>query len=329
MGRNRSKDRGWPAPPEPLPVPVVDDHTHLDAVVGVRAAGWVRDADGAPLGAVISDPDVGEQPADTPGPSVQDHLDRAAALGVTRMVQVGCDLDAVAWTLAALDAHPVLLGALAIHPNEAVLHAGVREIAPDGLEPDPQLRHRTGLDDALAAVAAAARHPRVRAIGETGLDHFRAGEQGRAVQVEAFRAHIALAKELGLALQIHDRDAHAEVVEVLLADGAPERTVFHCFSGDAALARLAAEHGWFCSFAGPVSFPANDELRAAVREVPASLLLVETDAPYLTVHPHRGRPNAPYLLPGTVRTVAEVTGRPLEDVCVQVSGVAEQVYGPW
>ncbi|MGN8244886.1 TatD family hydrolase [Cellulomonas soli] len=313
--------------PEPLPVPVVDDHTHLDAVLGVRAPGWVRDADGAPLDS--PHPDAAELGAAVAAPSVQDHLDRAAAVGVTRMVQVGCDLDAVAWTVAALDAHPVLLGALAIHPNEAVLHAGVHEIAPDGLEPDPQDRHRIGLDDALAAVATAARHPRVRAIGETGLDHFRAGERGRAVQVEAFRAQVALAKELGLALQIHDRDAHAEVVEVLLADGAPERTVFHCFSGDAAMARLAVEHGWFCSFAGPVSFPANDELRAAVREVPASLLLVETDAPYLTVHPHRGRPNAPYLLPGTVRTVAEVTGRPLEDVCAQVSRVAEQLYGPW
>lgn len=328
MGRNRSRDRGWPALPEALPVPVVDDHTHLDAVLGVRAAGWVRDADGTPREAAEhADPAALEVAATAP--SVQDHLDRAAAVGVTRMVQVGCDLDAVAWTVAALEAHPVLLGALAIHPNEAVLHAGVHEIAPDGLTPDPQDRHRVGLDDALAAVAAAARHPRVRAIGETGLDHFRAGERGRAVQVEAFRAHVALAKELGLALQIHDRDAHAEVIEVLLADGAPERTVFHCFSGDAAMARLAAEHGWYCSFAGPVSFPSNDGLRAALLELPASLVLVETDAPYLTVHPHRGRPNAPYLLPGTVRTVAEVTGRPLEDVCVQVATVAEQVYGPW
>lgn len=316
MGRNRSRDRGWPVTPEPLPVPVVDDHTHLESVLDVPSAGWARDDQGAPVEGAAA-------------PTVQDHLDRAAAVGVTRLVQVGCDLDAVAWTLAALDAHPELLGAVAIHPNEAVLHAGVREVAPDGLEPDPRPRHAVGLDDALEAVAQAARHPRVRAVGETGLDHFRAGERGRAVQVEAFRAHVALAKELGLALQIHDRDAHAEVVEVLLADGAPERTVFHCFSGDAAMARLAAEHGWYCSFAGPVSFPANDELRAALREVPASLLLVETDAPYLTVHPHRGRPNAPYLLPGTVRTVAEVTGRPLEDVCGQVSRVAEQVYGPW
>ena len=258
------------------------------------------------------------------------HLARAAQVGVTRMVQVGCDLEAVAWTDAVVREHPALLGAVAIHPNEAVLHAGVREVAPDGLDPDPQPHHDVPLDDALAAVAAVARdNPRVRAIGETGLDFFRAGERGRAVQREAFRAHVALAKELGLALQIHDRDAHDEVVDVLRRDGAPERTVFHCFSGGPDLARVCAQEGWFCSFAGPVSFPANEDLRAALRELPASLVLVETDAPYLTVHPFRGRPNAPYLLPGTVRTVAEVTGRTVEDVCAQVSAVATAVYGEW
>ncbi|ADG73761.1 TatD-related deoxyribonuclease [Cellulomonas flavigena DSM 20109] len=310
MGR-RSRATGWPAAPEPLPSPVVDNHTHLESVVGWRADGW--------------------DPADAAAhPDLAAHLERAAQVGVTRMVQVGCDLDALAWTDAAVRAHPALLGAVAIHPNEAVLHAGVHEVAPDGLDPDPQPRHDVPLDDAIAAVAAvAARNPRVRAIGETGLDHFRAGERGRAVQREAFRAHVALAKELGLALQIHDRDAHAEVVEVLLADGAPERTVFHCFSGDAGLARVAAEHGWYCSFAGPVSFPANEALRDALRVLPASLVLVETDAPYLTVHPLRGRPNSPYLLPGTLRAVAEATGRSLADVCAQVSAVSQAVYGDW
>ena len=310
MGRKR-RETGWPAAPEPLPSPVVDNHTHLDSVVGWRADGW--------------------DPADDDAhPVLAAHLARAAQVGVTRMVQVGCDLDALAWTDAAVREHPALLGAVAIHPNEAVLHAGVHEVAPDGLDPDPQARHDVPLDDALAAVAAVARgNPRVRAIGETGLDHFRAGERGRAVQREAFRAHVALAKELGLALQIHDRDAHAEVVEVLLADGAPERTVFHCFSGDAGLARVAAEHGWYCSFAGPVSFPANEQLRDALRVVPASLVMVETDAPYLTVHPLRGRPNSPYLLPGTLRAVAAATGRALQDVCAQVSAVSSEVYGEW
>ncbi|GIG19705.1 TatD family hydrolase [Cellulomonas chitinilytica] len=316
MARSRNRERGWPPPPEPLPSPVVDNHTHLESVLGWVADGWGGAEDG------------GAAPAASP--TLDDHLARAASVGVTRMVQVGCDLDAVAWTDAVVREHPELLGAVAIHPNEAVLHAGVHEVAPDGLDPDPQPRHATSLDDALARVAEVARaNPRVRAIGETGLDFFRAGPRGREVQREAFRAHVALAKELGLALQIHDRDAHDEVVEVLLRDGAPERTVFHCFSGDVALAGVAAEHGWFCSFAGPVSFGANDDLRAALREVPAELLLVETDAPYLTVHPYRGRPNAPYLLPGTVRAVAEATGRPLEQVCLSLATTSERVYGTW
>src|SRR5699024_1979936 len=126
---------------------------------------------------------------------------------------------------------------------------------------------------------------------------------------------IALAKELGLALQIHDREAHEAVVEVLLADGAPERTVFHCFSGDAALARTCAEQGWYVSVAGPVTFKANDTLRSAVQEMPLELLLVETDAPYLTPAPYRGRPNAPYVLPLTVRRLAQETGTDLTALC--------------
>ncbi|WP_456788414.1 TatD family hydrolase [Cellulomonas sp. P5_C5] len=313
MGRTKG-ERGWPAPPEPLPIAVVDNHTHLESVVTWRADGWLRDDDGAPVGG--------------PPAGLDDHLERASAVGVPRMVQVGCDLDAIAWTDAAVRAHDQLLGAVAIHPNEAVRHAGVVEAAPDGLDPEPP--YEVGLEDAIAVVERTARaNPRIRAIGETGLDHFRAGTRGREVQREAFRAHVALAKELGLALQIHDRDAHDEVVEVLLADGAPDRTVFHCFSGDADLARLAVSHGWYLSFAGPVSFGANDALRDALRVVPPSLLLVETDAPYLTVHPFRGRPNAPYLLPGTVRTVAEVTGRPLVDVCTALAATSEAVYGTW
>ncbi|WP_263731818.1 TatD family hydrolase [Cellulomonas sp. SG140] len=339
MGRNRNRDRGWPPVPEPLAVPVVDNHTHLESVLQVRADSWDRPPEQRP------DEQHGHQhaheprpehahehhhPAEPVVPDLHAHLERAAAVGVTRMVQVGCDLDAVAWTDDVVRAEARLLGAVAIHPNEAVLHAGVREVAPDGLDPDPQARHDVPLDEALATVARIAHdNPRVRAIGETGLDFFRAGPAGREVQVQAFRAHVALAKELGLALQIHDRDAHDAVVDVLLRDGAPERTVFHCFSGDAALARLAVEHGWYCSFAGPVSFPANEELRAAAREVPTSLMLVETDAPYLTVQPYRGRPNAPYLLPGTVRALATATGRDLGPLCAGLAATAEAVYGSW
>lgn len=330
MGRSRNRPTGWAPSPEPLPVPVVDDHTHLESVLGVRAEAGT---------------DAGDEPAPA---SLDDHLDRAAAVGVPRMVQVGCDLDAVAWTDGVLrvdgdpDADPAtapvplrpgrraLLGAVAIHPNEAVLHAGVHEVAPDGLEPDPRPRHDASLDEALARVAAVARaNDRVRAIGETGLDFFRAGPRGRQVQREAFRAHVALAKELGLALQIHDRDAHDDVVDVLLRDGAPERTVFHCFSGGPALAEVCAERGWFASFAGPVTYGANDDLRAAVRALPLDLLLVETDAPYLTAHPLRGRPNAPYLVPHTVRRLAAERDLDLAGACAALAATSERVYGTW
>ncbi|MET3976286.1 TatD family hydrolase [Cellulosimicrobium sp. 4261] len=326
----KQRERDWPPDPEPLPVPVVDNHTHLDSIAHVLPEG-------------------------TPAPTVADHLARAAAVGVDRLVQVGCDLPAARWTDALLREpasaehgvaarpaavtgdNPVLgpgvgkvLGAVAIHPNEAVLHGGVREVGPDGLEPDPRPHHDVPLDVAVAEIAAIARaNDRVRAIGETGMDLFRTGPRGEAVQREAFRAHVALAKELGLALQIHDRDAHAQVLDVLARDGAPERTVFHCYSGDAAMARFCAEQGWYLSFAGPVTFRANDELRAALRAVPLAQVLVETDAPYLTPHPYRGRPNAPYVLPTTVRTVAEVVDRPLADVCERLAATSVAVYGPW
>lgn len=324
MARRRDRERGWPLPPEPLPFPVVDNHTHLDSVLTVEVDGG--DAEAAP------DADARPRAVTPPPRTLDDHLTLAASVGVPRMVQVGCDLDAIAWTDAALraDTRHALLGAVAIHPNEAVLHAGVREVAPDGLEPDPAPRHGVGLDEALTAVERVAReNDRVRAIGETGLDHFRAGPRGRAVQRDAFRAHIALAKELGLALQIHDREAHREVIEVLLADGAPVRTVFHCFSGDAAMAQVCADNGWLLSFAGPVTFGANDGLRAALRAVPLDLVMVETDAPYLTAHPERGRPNAPYLVPLTVRRVALELGLPLADVCRAISATSERVYGAW
>ena len=305
--RDGRRERGWPPVPEPLPAAVVDNHTHF------------------PVGAA-DDPGVreGTQPL-----TVAEHIERAVAVGVDRMVQVGCDLDTLEGSIALAETHPQVVAAIGIHPNEAPLHAGVREVAPDGLDPAVAPRHETSLDDAVARVAELARHPRVRAIGETGLDFFRGGEQARQVQRQAFRAHIALAKELDLPLQIHDRDAHEDVVEVLLADGAPDRTVFHCFSGGVELARVCAEHGWYLSVAGPITFKANDPLRAAVREVPAELLLVETDAPYLTPVPYRGRPNAPYLLPLTVERLATEIGLDVTELCHRLSATTEAVYGAW
>jgi TatD DNase family protein len=320
MSRKR-RDRSWPPAPEPLAHPVVDNHTHLDHVVEVADGfGWRdRSLDGP--GEAWLDRD----------PTVDDHLERAAAAGVTRMVTVGCDLPAIAWTADLLDdRYPSLLGGVAIHPNEAVLHAGVREVAPDGLDPAPRAHHDVSLADAIAEVERVARsHPRVRVIGETGLDHFRAGERGRVVQREAFRAHIALAKELDLVLQIHDRDAHDEVVEVLLADGAPERTVFHCFSGDAGLAQVCAEQGWYTSFAGTIGYPSSAELRQALRVMDLDHVLVETDAPYLPPHPFRGRPNAPYLAALTTTQMADELDLDVTVLCERIWRTSVELYGPW
>lgn len=303
----------------------MDNHTHLETVLATTDSdGWrPREHD-------LPTADHAELPADRAGLSVADHLARAARVGVDAAVQIGCDLPAVAWTHELLATQPRLLGGVAIHPNEAVRHAGIGEVGPDGLDPVDRPHHTVPLDEAIAEVArVAATDDRIRVIGETGLDHFRAGDRGRAVQREAFREHIALAKELDLVLQIHDRDAHEAVVEVLAADGAPDRTVMHCFSGDADLARYCVEQGWYLSFAGSVTFGNADALRAALRVTPLDRVLVETDAPYLAAHPYRGRPNAPYLVAATARAVAEVLGTDLGTVCRTVRRTCEDLYGPW
>lgn len=280
---------GPPPLPDPLPVGVVDDHTHLEHV---RAG----DTDVVP---------------------VAERLAQAVSVNVTRMVQVGCELDSARWTAAAVTEHPELLGAVAIHPTEASkLHA----------EGGPAALHAAWAE--IAALAAGTE--RIRAIGETGLDlYWVHDEAGLAAQVESFRAHVAMAKELGLVLQVHDRDAHREVLEVLEADGAPQRTVMHCFSGDAELAARCTANGWYLSFAGTVTFANAEPLRQALRVTPPSRVLVETDAPYLTPHPWRGRVNSPALLPWTVRTVAGVLGLDLEQACHRLDDTATGLYGPW
>jgi TatD DNase family protein len=256
--------------------------------------------------------------ADAEDRSVDDLLALAADVGVGRAVQIGCDPEAARWTRELLDAQqpgedgvlPLLAG-VAIHPNEAARMDAAT------------------LDAAIAEVEDLLDHPRMRVVGETGLDFFRTPPEGRAQQEDSFRRHVDLAKRTGLALQVHDRDAHDDVVRVLLAEGAPERTVFHCFSGDVGLARTAAEHGWYCSFAGVLTFRNAAGLREACATVPPELLLVETDAPFLTPHPFRGRPNASYLLPHTVRTMAEVRGDDLEQLCATLAANTERVYGSW
>lgn len=245
---------------------------------------------------------------DTPA-GVAAALAAAKAVGVDRVVQVGIDVPSSHWAAEVAAAHPGLVATVALHPNEA-----------------PRL---TNLDGALAEIDKLAALDRVRGIGETGLDYFRTGETGRDAQHTSFRAHIEIAKRHRKALVIHDRDAHSDILRVLDQEGAPERVVLHCFSGDAEFAGQCADRGFLMSFAGTVTFKNAEALREAARLVPRELILVETDAPFLTPMPYRGRPNAPYLIPLTVRFLAELRGEDLDELCGVMSATAQRVFGRW
>jgi TatD DNase family protein len=180
----------------------------------------------------------------------------------------------------------------------------------------------------LELVEALAQHPRVRAVGETGLDYFRTTDAaGQAVQREAFAAHIAFAKAFDKTLVVHDRDAHDDILDVLDAEGSPARVVMHCFSGDDHFARACLDRGAHLSFAGTVTFKTNDQLRAALALSPLDRVLVETDAPYLTPMPLRGKPNASYLIPHTARFLAATLGIELERICQALNDNADAAFG--
>ena len=275
--------KGWaefPPVPEPLAVPVVDSHTHLDVTV-----------------------------EETGTTTVEALLDQAVKVGVDRILQVGVDVPSSRWSadLAARDDR--VLATVALHPNEAPL--------------------LSDLDGTLREIEAMAAEPRVRGVGETGLDTYRTGEDGRAAQEASFRAHIAIAKRYAKALVIHDRDAHADVLRVLDSEGAPDTVILHCFSGDAQFAAECVRRGYLLSFAGTVTFANARALREAAAVTPPEQMLVETDAPYLTPVPHRGRPNASYLIPLTVRALAETTGTDLDELCAAISATADRILGPW
>jgi TatD DNase family protein len=269
--------------PEPLPHPVVDNHCHLDIARG-------RDEHALP---------------------VDEALDLAASVGVTRIVQIGCDLEGARWAVATADAHEQVVAGVALHPNEA-----------------PLLAEQGRLDEALAEIERLARSSeRVRAVGETGLDYYRTGEEGRAAQHQSFRAHLELAKALDKTLVIHDRDAHDDVLRLVDEVGAPDRWVMHCFSGDADFARQCLSRGAYLSFAGTVTFKNAEPLRQALRETPLDRVLVETDAPYLTPMPHRGRPNASYLVPLTVRSMADTLGVDVSRLCEAIERNTDTAFG--
>ena len=239
-------------------------------------------------------------------------LDAASSVGVRGVIQVGGDLETSRWSAAIAAIEPRVLAAVAIHPNEAPRYEAAGE-----------------LDAALTEIDRLAGLPRVRAIGETGLDYFRTEGEGLKAQQRSFEAHIEIAKRRGLALQIHDRDAHDAVVETLLRVGAPEKTVFHCFSGDAALAKTCVDSGWYVSVAGTSTFKNAVSLREAIAVVPRHLLLIETDAPYLTPMPFRGKPNSPYMIPYTLRALSELLGGDVAMLAAQIASNTEYVYGHW
>lgn len=277
-----SKPAAWPETPDRLPFPVVDNHCHMDM-----------------------------PPRDVDVLSVDEALDRAAAVNVTRIVQVGCDLPGARWAVETAAAYDSVVAAVALHPNEA-----------------PRLAETGDLEAALAEIdALAGSGDHVRAIGETGLDYFRTGDEGKEAQHHSFREHIRMAKRHGKALMIHDRDAHADVLTVLDDEGIPDRTVMHCFSGDADFAQQCVERGAFLSFAGTVTFKNAANLREALLVTPRDRILVETDAPFLTPSPHRGQPNASYLIPLTVQLMAGVLGISVEDLCRDINANTDSAYG--
>jgi TatD DNase family protein len=276
-----------------LPAPVADSHTHLDMQ----------------------------------GRPTEESVRLATSVNVTTLVQVGCDVPSSEWAVSQASVFPSVHATVALHPNE-----GPRLVLGDmdaWAGPD---KHRApgglpALEAALARIEELAADPAVVGIGETGLDYYRTGPEGVAAQQESFRRHIDLAKRVGKTLIIHDRDAHEDVLRILTEEGAPDRVVFHCYSGDATMARVCAEAGYHLSFAGPVTFKANSELREALRATPVERVLVETDAPFLTPVPYRGRPNAPYLIPHTVGSMAETLAMDLRELCEALDANTRRVFG--
>ncbi|MDG4779094.1 TatD family hydrolase [Micromonospora sp. WMMD961] len=287
--RERAARRAGEFPPAPEPLPRAVLDSHTHLDITVSEAG-------VPGGGSAGDP-------------VAVAIELATRVGVDRLVQVGVDVASSQWGADIAERYPAVLATVALHPNEA-----------------PRL---TDLDEALRQIESLAAHDRVRGIGETGMDFFRTGDEGRAAQEESFRAHIAIAKRYGKALVIHDRDAHKDVLRILDDEGAPDRVVLHCFSGDADFARECVRRGYLLSFAGTVTFGSAAALREAAALTPVDQILVETDAPYLTPTPHRGRPNASYLIPLTVRALAQTTGTDLDELCAAISATGDRAFGPW
>ncbi len=243
---------------------------------------------------------------------VPDVLARAAAAGITRVITVGTDLPSSYQAVTTAADHAPVFAAVAIHPNETAKAAG-----------GPAQR-----DTVLAELAELAGAPQVRAVGETGLDYYW-DDAPHEVQQEWFRAHIAVAKQAGKPLMIHDRDAHEDILRILAEEEAPETVIFHCFSGDAGLAKRCADAGYLLSFAGTVTFGNAPQLREAAAVIPVGQLLAETDAPFLTPVPNRGRSNSPAQVAHTIRALAAIRQVDVAELCAILEATGERVFGPW
>lgn len=249
--------------------------------------------------------------------SPADAIELAAEVGIDRIVQVGCDVEGSHWAVQAARTWPSVIASVAIHPNDAA------RLAHD--------HGRHDLDRALVEIERLAADDHVRAVGETGLDYFRTREiDDQAIQREAFAAHLAIAAAHDRTVVIHDRDAHADVLAVLDAEGIPGRMIFHAFSGDQTFARACLDRGAYLSFGGAVTFKNAGALRQALAVTPLDRILIETDAPYLTPEPYRGRPNASYLIPHTARLIAAVINKDLATVCRALDENASAAFaGAW
>ena len=242
-------------------------------------------------------------------PEVTEAMAAARAVNVTKVVQVGCDVTSSRWAAQVALDHPDVWATVALHPNAAA--------------------HDTDLDTSLAVIAELAQLPQVRGLGETGLDYYRTEKAQADAQHISFKAHIDIARAVAKPVIIHDRDAHEDVIATLETHGAPETVVFHCFSGDAQMAKICADAGWYMSIPGVITFKNAQQLRDAVLEIPDHLLLVETDSPFLTPSPNRGQANTSANIPWTVRAICEVRGQSEQEICELLFSNAARVFGPF
>jgi TatD DNase family protein len=282
----------WPPAPAGLPAAVADAHCHLDMGSGKSHNSLDLDKNA----------DIFQYLVDT-----------AAEVNVTQMINVGCEVPGARFAIEMAKRYPTIHAAVALHPNEA-----------------PRLVEEGGInafEEAWLEIEQLAQDPGCVAVGETGLDFYRTSGSGLEVQEESFRRHIRLAKKLNKTLMIHDREAHQDILRVVDEEGTPEKVMMHCFSGDAEFAKQCLERGYYLSFAGTVTFKNADSLRAALKVTDQDHILVETDAPFLTPVPHRGAPNAGFLIPHTMRFMAEVRSEDLTELCKAVMANTKQAFG--